>query len=196
VGQMMLYHGTNVNFDRFSQDKARIINDFFGGGVAYFTDDIDVALTYAKSMVRSKGGEKLVYEVRFRADNIFDVDHTFSGDEIKRLFKNDKEVEEFARGAGMMKYGVDKYNIISNVALGHVQLRGEEVFKGLSLGMNKTAKAREKLIKLGYDSLRYNGGINMGAKRHSVYIAYKASNISIMKKYMFDAQDNMYQRMN
>lgn len=64
-----------------------------------------------------------------------------------------------------------------------MKLTGDEVFKGLSKGMNTTAKAREHLISKGYDGLRYNGGVNMGmAKKHNVYLVYDANDIKIIKR--------------
>ena len=192
---MRLYHGTNQIFDKFSQDKARIINDYYGGGVAYFTDDLQVAHTYAKSMAKSKGGNLYVFEVNLNVKKLFDVDHKFYGTELTKFFSDEKDIEEFARGAGMMKYGSDKYTVISSIGLGNVELTGEQVFKGLSAGMNKTAKARQKLIKLGYDTLRYNGGVNMSMGiKHSVYIAYNSHNINIVEKYLYDSDGKKYKR--
>ena len=49
-----LYHGTNMAFDKFSKEMARLANDFYGGGVAYLSDSKPVAVTYAKSMVKTK----------------------------------------------------------------------------------------------------------------------------------------------
>lgn len=192
---MKLYHGTNQFFKQFEQSKARILNDYYGGGVAYFTDNSKVALTYAKSMAKSKGGEKYVFEVDLSVSKIFDVDNEFTGKELKKFF-TDKTVEDFARGAGLLKFGVDKYSVMSSLQLGNQKLTGEQVFKGLSSGMNKTAKAREKLIKLGYDALRYNGGVNMGAAiKHDVYITYDASNVKIVAIYMYDKLDNKYKKV-
>ena len=48
---MKLYHGTNQLFDKFEQSKSRVLNDYYGGGVAYFTDTLKVAHTYAKSKI-------------------------------------------------------------------------------------------------------------------------------------------------
>jgi hypothetical protein len=46
-------------------------------------------------------------------------------------------------------------------------------------GIDDYQKAREYLIKMGFDGLRYNGGVNMNAKKHDVFLAYKATSISI-----------------
>ena len=68
---------------------------------------------------------------------------------------------------------------------GDMSLTGDEVFKGLSRGMTQTAKARQILIQLGYDGLRYNGGVNMKmAVKHSVFLAYDANDITILKTSM------------
>lgn len=183
--QYRLYHGTNGNFDKFDQSKARIVNDFYGGGVAYFTDDRQVAFTYGKSMRGSKGGNIFIYEVSLQSTKLFDVDHIFTGKELTQ-FVDRKTSEEFARGAGLLSYGIDKYSVIFSLEDGTAKLTGDQVFKGLSRGMNTTAKAREKLISLRYDALRYNGGVNMNAKKHNVYIAFKANNITIKNKFIYD----------
>jgi hypothetical protein len=178
---MILYHGSNALFNKFDQGKARIVNDFYGGGVAYFTSSKDVAKTYANAMVKAKGGVKYVYEVEVNASKIFDVDDTFTRKELTKFF-NDKEAEEFARGAGLMKSGADRYDVLSKIKDGAYKLTGDEVFKGLSKGMSFTARARQKLIALGYDGLRYNGGLNMqAATKHDVYLVYNAGDIHIKK---------------
>lgn len=185
------YHGTNGVFDRFEQSKARIVNDFWGGGVAYFTDDMEVAKTYAKSMARSKGGDRLVYEAALTLRKTFDVDHEFSGKELTKFF-TEKTSEEFARGAGLMKLGVDKYSVLNDLEYGKMTLKGSDIFHGLSAGMNQTAKARKILEKMGYDSLRYNGGIQMDVKKHNVYLTYRADNIIIKNRYMIDSEGKEY----
>lgn len=179
-----VYHGSNAKFDKFDQAHSRIINDFYGGGVAYFTDSIEVAKTYANSMFKSKGGGRYIYEVELSLENLFDVDHEFTGKELTKFF-NDKTVEEFARGAGMLKFGgEDKYTVLGRLKSGDMKLSGNEVFKGLSRGMNQTAKARQMLVSLGYDGLRYNGGVNMAmATKHNVFLAYEADDIKILKTY-------------
>lgn len=176
---MILYHGSNALFKKFDQGKARIVNDFYGGGVAYFTSSKDVAKTYANAMVKAKGGEKYIYEVNVNISKIFDVDDTFTGKELTKFF-NPKDAEDFARGAGLMKAGSDRYDVLSKIKEGEYKLTGDEVFKGLSKGMSLTARARQKLIDLGYDGLRYNGGLNMqAATKHDVYLVYNADDIHI-----------------
>ena len=192
---MKLYHGTNQNFDEFKQDKARILNDYYGGGVAYFTDNLQVAHTYAKSMVKSKGGDPFVFEVDLTISKLFDVDKIFQGKSLSVFYNNKAELEEFCRGAGLMKAGTDKHQVMASVELGNVNLTGDQVFKGLSAGMNKTAYARQKLISLGYDTLRYNGGVNMNATKHNVYIVFKSSNIHIREKYYFDSNGKKYKKV-
>lgn len=179
---IVAYHGTNARFKEFDQRHARIVNDFYGGGIAYFTSDTGVAINYAKSMVRTKKfGEPYVYKCTLTLHKTFDVDHKFTGKELTQFFTKET-VEEFARGASLLKLNSDKYAVISKLLSGDMTLTGEEVFKGLSRGMVNTAKTRQKLIDLGYDSLRYNGGVNMDmATKHDVYLVYKASDIKIDK---------------
>lgn len=178
---MILYHGSNSLFNKFDQGKARIVNDFYGGGVAYFTSSKDIAKTYANAMVKAKGGTKYIYEVEVNISKIFDVDDTFARKELTKFF-NDKEAEDFARGAGLMSAGADRYDVLSKIKNGDYKLTGDEVFKGMSKGMAFTARARLKLIALGYDGLRYIGSLNMqAATKHEVYLVYNASDIHIKK---------------
>lgn len=180
--RLKAYHGSNARFSKFDQGKARIVNDFYGGGVAYFTDNIDVSKSYARTMAK-KGGERYVYEVALNFKKVFDVDKVYTGSELTKFF-TDKTVENFARGAGLMKLGSDKYSTLANLKSGKTSLTGEKVFKGLSKGMVNTAATRNELVKLGYDGLRYNGGLNMGmATKHSVYLAYNAASIKLVKRY-------------
>lgn len=186
---MKAYHGSNSIFSKFDQGKARIVNDFYGGGVAYFTSDIQVAQSYARTMFRSKGGDMIVYECELNLSKIFDVDDTFTGTNLT-MFYDKKSMEDFARGAGLLKAGVDKYNVLARLEGGHMELTGEQVFRGLSKGMVNTAAARHKLMQLGYDGLRYNGGLNMNmARKHSVYLVYRASDIRILKRYRIQQKE-------
>lgn len=177
----IVYHGSGSKFDKFDQNKARITNDFYGGGVAYFTDNLGVAKTYAKSMARKTNDEPRIYTVKLTMSKVFDVDDIFSGKDLVNILP--KDVEDFARGAGLLGLNSDKYMVLSNLKSGNMKLSGDQVFKGLSKGMNATAKARDHLISKGYDGLRYNGGVNMGmATKHSVYLSYDAKDIEIQKK--------------
>lgn len=177
------YHGSGHKFDKFDQGKARIHNDHMGGGVGYFTSDHDVAKTYAKSMARTaKTNTPVVYHSKLKMNNVFDVDHDFHGDKLKHVLPHEKDHEDFARGAGLLKYGSDRHQVISDLRDGKTKLKGHEVFKGLSKGGTATARARQHLIKKGYDGMRYNGGVNMNmAKKHDVYMPYNADSISIHK---------------
>lgn len=174
-----LYHGTNHNFIKFDQEKARLVNDFYGGGVAYFTSKKEVAEQYARAMSRKAGTkDQYVYKVHVTFKKTFDVDNEYSGKELVKMLKNDPEA--FARGAGLLNYGADRYTIISDLKTGNIRVKGDQVFKGMSRGMVNTANARKTLQTIGYDSLRYNGGLNMGmATKHDVYIAYNADAIRI-----------------
>ena len=189
---LKVYHGTNVIFDKFDEAKARIKNDYYGGGVAYFTDNLEVAKDYAKSMSKSTGNQ-LVYSVSLQTHKTFDIDENFTGKELTKFFN--KNAEEFCRGAGLLKLGVDKYKILTDVESGTAVLTGDQIFAGLSSGMTRTLAARQKLISLGYDSLRYNGGEIFGAIKHNVWLTYKASNVSIIKIYMYDERGNKYERV-
>ena len=93
------------------------------------------------------------------------------------------DLDDFARGAGLLGLDSDKYKVLADLKSGSLKLSGDDIFKGLSKGMNTTAKARDHLVKLGYDGLRYNGGVNMGmATKHNVYLAYNVNNIKIVKR--------------
>lgn len=176
-----VYHGSGSRFSEFKQSAARIPNDFYGGGVAYFTDDLKVGITYAKSMAKSKNSDPVVYTVSLKLKKLFDVDDKFTGKDLVNILP--KDIDDFARGAGLLKLGSDKFQVIANLQSGNMTLTGDEVFKGLSKGMNTTAKARDHLIKNGYDGLRYNGGVNMNmATKHSVYLAYTTKGIKIQKR--------------
>lgn len=176
-----VYHGSGSRFDRFEQSKARIANDFYGGGVAYFTDNLKVAITYAKSMAKKTQQDPIIYTVNLNLQKLFDVDHVFTGKELVSILPDD--VEGFARGAGMLGLDSDKYQVLSSLQAGSIKLSGDTVFKGLSKGMNTTSQAREHLIQLGFDGLRYNGGVNMGmATKHNVYLAYNVNSITIEKR--------------
>lgn len=177
-----VYHGSGTVFDKFDQRKARVANDFYGGGVAYFTDNVKVAIQYAKSMAKTaKTGTPFVYTCDLNLRNVFDVDEQFTGKKLQQILP--KDIETFARGAGMLGWDKDKYKIIGDLKAGKATLSGDEVFKGLSSGMNQTAAARQYLMDKGYDGLRYNGGLNMNMHtKHNVYLAYYAKSIKIDKR--------------
>lgn len=183
-----VYHGSGSRFDKFDQKQSRIHNDFMGGGIGYFTDHKGVAKTYAKSMAkRAATKEKKsdaaprLYHTTLNMKNVFDVDHEFHGEKLKKLLPDDHE--SFARGAGLMKLGTDRHKVISDLKSGNVKLTGHQVFKGLSSGGINTAKARDHLRSHGYDGLRYNGGVNMDmSQKHNVYIPYDADSITINKR--------------
>lgn len=178
---VIAYHGSSKLFKSFDQRYARILNDYMGGGIAYFTTDLDIAKTYAKSMAKTTGtGTEFIYTVELNMKNVFDVDNEFTGTDLVSLLPLD--VEQFARGSGILKYGVDRVKTIMDLKSGKMSLSGERVFKGLSQGGVNTAKARDILIAHGFDALRYNGGANMNmTTRHDVYIPYDASVIDIQR---------------
>jgi len=181
VSGVTVYHGSNTRFSAFSQDKARILNDFYGGGIAYFTDDKKIGIQYAKAMSK-KSGEPLLYECKINLKNCFDVDSKFTGPELAKLVKK-IGTEQFARQAGLLNYGSDKYKILAQLEKGTIEINGDKVFKGLT-GTISTAKGREILKDLGFDGLRYNGGLNMKQTvQHNVYLPYYAESIKIVKRF-------------
>lgn len=183
-----LYHGSGRNFDQFNQSYGRVKNDFMGGGIGYFTSDHDVAKTYAKNGARFAGtNTRYVYHTTLNMENVFDVDHNFSGERLKQILPPEKDHEQFARSAGLLNVGTDKYDILSKLKQGNITLTGQQIFQGLSRGGVSSDRARQHLIKKGYDGLRYNGDQNMDqAQKHSVYIPYNASAITIRKKTLLD----------
>lgn len=174
------YHGSGHKFTEFSQIHAKIPNDFYGGGIGYFTDSRDVAGTYAHASSKVTRTPH-VYHTELKMDNVFDVDHKFSGQKLKNLLP--KDTREFAKAVGLLNASnMDNENsILGSLERGDTELSGHDLFWGLSKGGTKTAQARDHLIKRGgYDGLRYNGGVNMNqATRHNVYIPYNAHSISI-----------------
>mgnify|MGYP003339405046 CR=1 FL=1 len=173
------YHGSGRHFQHFDQKMARLPNDHYGGGVAYFTDDHDVAKTYAKSMSKETKTPH-VYHTSLDMNNVFDIDHSFHGKHLQKLLP--KDTEKFASSAGILHAGNadEKYHILGKLERGEMPLTGHQVFWGLSHGGTKTSAARSHLIKHGYDGLRYNGGMMVpGAKKHNVYIPYNSDSIKI-----------------
>jgi len=174
------YHGSGRSFDKFDQKHARLPNDYYGGGVGYFTDHYDTAKSYARNMSKETKTPH-VYHVSIHSNNLFDIDHKFTGEHLRSLLPKNKE--EFARHAGLLRYGEDKYQTLAKLDNGNMHLTGDQIFRGLSHGMSKTSKAREHLISKGYDGLRYNGGLQtMTGIHHNVYIPYNADSIKIHKK--------------
>lgn len=178
-----VYHGSGKKFDQFEPKLAKLKNDFYGGGIGYFTDNKNIAKSYARSSSRDTKTPHL-YHTTLTLHKPFDVDEVFSGDKLTKILpKKYDDLDQFARSAGLIKPGVDSYTAIANLQSGETQLSGSQVFKGLSKGMTDTAKARDHLIKNGYDGLRYNGGMNMQqATQHNVYIPYSMQSIKINKR--------------
>lgn len=175
------YHGSGTKFNKFEQSKARIHNDYMGGGEGYFTSSHDVAKRYAKHMAKhSKTNTPFIYHTTIKMKKVFDVDHDFSGSKLHGVLPDEKSHEDFARGAGLLKAGSDKHDILSKLKSGDVKLKGDNVFRGLDRALNGSANARKHLIKKGYDGLRYNGG-DANTEKHSVYLPYKSDNIKINK---------------
>lgn len=179
------YHGSGTaDIPEFKEGHARLKNDYYGGqeGVGYFTNKKHIAGKYAKAMSKNTG-TPTVYSTRLKMNHVFDVDHEFTGDKLKHVMPDDeKEHENFARSAGLMPPGSDRYKVLSDLKRGNVKLTGKQVFFGLSRGGVNTKKAVVHLKKKGYDGLRYNGGENMEMERHDVYIPYHAKSIEIKNR--------------
>ncbi len=176
---LIVFHGSNKKFDKFSEKAKRVANDFFGGGIAYTTDDQSVALTYSRAMTYRYGGEEYLYKIQLTLSNIFDVDTVFSGKELVDFTKYVRP-EDFLRSAGLLTAGTDKYKVLAQLESGSLSMDGKAVFKGLSKGLVDSSGAEAILKKMGYDGLRYNGGDNMGAGKHNVYIPYYSKSIKIL----------------
>lgn len=180
--KLIVYHGTNVLFHQFDQNKARNpFSDYYGGGIAYFTDNKDIAKSYARSNAKKFGGKPYVYEVEISIDKIFDVDSEYTGTELTKFF-NAKTLKDFAIGTKLARLGgEDLYVVMGKLEDGKYKLNGDIIFKALSNGMNATTRARETLKKLHYNCLRYNGGIQSQGMHHNVYCMYNAHDIKIKK---------------
>ncbi len=173
---IVAYHGTNQVFEEFKSSYGRVTNDYYGGGVAYCTDEINVARQYARSAAK-RGGKEVIYRVRLNLGKTFDVNHEYKGNALLRLIGSD--IEGFARSAGLLPYGVDKFKVINDIRSGETPLKGDVIFKGLSRGMVNTVKAREALKHNGFTSLRYNPVQHSQRLRHSVWIMYNERDIDI-----------------
>jgi len=178
-----VYHGTNARFDKFDQKKSRIVNDNYGGGIAYFTDSIGLSVTYAKSMAKKLGGDPIVYSVELKLKKIFDVDDTFTSDDLINILP--KDINEFARSAGLLSLNSNEYKVLSDLKNVTTKLTGEQVYRGLSKGNTQTTKARQHLIEKGYDGLRYNLPTT---PKQSVYLVYNAKDIKIIKRQVVKAK--------
>lgn len=172
---MIVYHGSNAIFKKFDASKARLSQDNFGGGVAYLTGNKNLAITYAKSMAKRQG-EPIIYTINASFRKTFDTEMKFNGKDVLDFIRHVK-AEEFAKGAKLLVYGVDRFTVLDNLKSGMTGLTGKQIFDGLSNGNTQTVKAREILIKLGYDSLYYKTPDRV----NDVYITYKDTNIRIEK---------------
>lgn len=179
-----LYHGTSARFDKFDQRFGRMENDFYGGGIAYFTTSIKIAKGYASASKKRIGGDMLLYTVDVNFKKVFDVDISYDGAEVLKILDG-TDLEKIARGAGLMSYGnPNSQSNLSDLKRGRLSLTGDQLYKGFTTAnRGKTSAFRDKLISLGYDALRYNGGLQIrGETQHDVYIAWDASTIKIDKR--------------
>ncbi len=164
-------------FEKFDRAKARIQNDFYGGGVAYLTDSRDIGVQYAKSMSKGGKGSPVLYTTDVRFRKLFDTTAYFDGKEVKQLLP--QNIEGFARGAGLLSAGANRVSVLANLREGNIGMTGVDIFRGLSGGMTYTVSAREHLQRMGYDGLKYLGGTITGAIKHGVYLAYDPNSIII-----------------
>lgn len=171
-----VFHGSGNIFDEFMADKAKLVNDYYGGQL-YFTDNPRVAKNYAKAGSK-KTGQAVVYKVELDINKLFDVDQEYSGKEVKKILGT-TPLETFARRAGLLSLGSDRFQVLSDLKNGNLPLTGEQIFNGISNNQRKTAVARSLLKKQGYDGLKYYGGRLFGSIPHVVYIPYEHSSIHI-----------------
>lgn len=190
-GQM--WHGTNAKFDKFEQRMARVQNDLYGGGVAYFTDNRKIAEGYAKSSLKRKGAPKnpepWLYKVDLDLKNIFDIERSYNYDFVKQFVKNDKSstVEKFLRDAGVLNNSFmksigasDIFSVISKFNNGSLNLTGDQLFNAIGNNSANSSKARDIFYKMGYDGLTHQGGLRGGTGgKHKVIIVYDSSKIKI-----------------
>lgn len=174
-----VFHGSGRHFDQFEQKHAKIKNDYYGGGIGYFTDNKDVAKSYAKASSKETKTPHL-YHTSLNMSNVFDTDHHFSGKHLTKLLP--KDTRKFATSAGLLHAGNMEHHdrILNDLEGGKASLTGHQLFWGLSHGGTKTSQARDHLIKYGYDGLRYTGGLQVpDSVKHNVYIPYNADSIKI-----------------
>lgn len=185
-----MWQGTNARFDRFDQRMARVQNDLYGGGVGYFTDSLEVAKGYATSSLKRKGvpidSTPYIYKVNLTLDNVFDVGKTYDGDFVSSFLKNTDygTAEQFLRNAGLAKMGSDLAGNIGNLRRGELQMSGDQIFNAIGEQSKNSSKARDILIKRGFDGLTHPGGLRGGTKGlHTVIIAYDSDKIQILERY-------------
>lgn len=174
-----VYHGTGALFDQFKIENARLKNDHFGG-LLYFTDNKSIALQYAAAEAKkAHSSQKVIYTVELDIKNLFDVKQTYTGKQLLKLLKN-VNIEDFARKAGLLRYGSDKYQIIAELKSGNMTMTGEQIFLGLSNGQRDTSRTRDILKRAGFDGLKYYGAKIFGVNPHTVYLPYDANSIKIV----------------
>lgn len=180
-----VYHGSGNDFNTFKQSEARTLNDYYGGGIAYFTDNKDVAKSYARTTAKRPGSQNnpTLYTVRLSIHNPFIVPKVYSGNELKKFIpKSIQDMDNFLRNCGLLTYGVDKYKIINDINAGKYEMSGDTIFKGLSIRQTNTIAARETLISLGFDGLQYDGGKITRGIHHNVWLPYYEKQITIINK--------------
>lgn len=176
-----LFHG-GIDFDgEFRQDMSRSPNDYFGGGVAYFTDNHEVALKYAKNAGKRSGKLPVVYNVKLTIKNNFDVDKKYNSE----LFLDSiKDLDKFIRNSSIGEYNDPIYVTKQKLKSG-IEITGKSIFKGLSNNHQNSGRAREILIDLGFDGLRYTGDED-SMNPYNVWLPYNSDQVSIVKKDFID----------
>lgn len=180
--KIKLFHGAGALFSKFRQEFSRSPNDHYGGGLAYLTTDEKIARGYATSSAKRTKSDPIIYLVEANFKKVFDIDETFTGKEMKEFLP--KDIDGFARSAKIAKFSSDGSSLMlakSKLRDGTIELTGRQIYDGLSgVNNNQTSKVRDIFISMGYDALRYNGGLNMMTTSHDVYIAYKATTLKIL----------------
>ncbi len=194
MAKVKAFHGTAAKFDSFDGGKARVSNDYFGGGHSYFTSNKNVAVGYASSaMIRMKSKTPYVIAVDLHFKKLFDArdNKTYTGDELKHMIKEfkltQKDLDTLARGAGIMTVMSSPYQIIVGLERGTTKLTGKQFFNGLTRLRGSMENARKFLQSKGYDGLAHTGGQvtrdMMGTPNHVVFIVYDPNVIQTFKRF-------------
>lgn len=184
------YHGTAIKFDSFDGGKARVSNDYYGGGFAYFTSNKTVAVGYAKSaMIRLKSNTPYVIEVELNFKRLFDAtDNQIDVSQLKDIVDSlGNKLESFARGAGLLNFGTSIPLVLSDLKAYKAKMTGAQFFAGLSRAYGSMENARKFLQLRDYDGLKHTGGQvtrdKMGTPDHIVYIVYDPAVIESFKRF-------------
>lgn len=183
----VFYHGSGNDFDKFEQSASRSKNDLFGGGVAYFTDNIDVARSYSTNAARRRDSldqTKILYTVRLNLKKAFDTTVKELDSKLVSQLIPDKpsEQDHFGRDLKVYKGDVNRHNFIFKIKSGEVKVSGEALWNAISSRGTNTVKGRNTLKSSGFDGLIYEGGHITRQVKHKVVIPYNPSSIKIINK--------------